>query len=221
MAGVTHDDGFHEIQLNGKQLVFLFMAVTVVSVVIFLCGVLVGRGVRIDRGLGGETASVQAGNEPAPPPAGRVRRAVGSAPVTPNEGPRFDDAAESRDPPVEKLQPTAEAPVAESGADRANPPPAAPPAPPKQGSQGRRRPVPQPAKAEPPNPALAEPAGRGMAVQVSAFRVRGEAEALANRLVGKGYKAYVVPPAPVRPRSSACAWGSSRNSARLTASPRN
>ena len=39
------DEGFREIQLNGKQLVFLFMAVTVVSVVIFLCGVLVGRGV--------------------------------------------------------------------------------------------------------------------------------------------------------------------------------
>ena len=40
------DDGFREIQLNGKQLVFLFMAATVVSVVIFLCGVLVGRGAR-------------------------------------------------------------------------------------------------------------------------------------------------------------------------------
>src|SRR5262245_60468390 len=39
------DEGFHEIQLNGKQLVFLFMAATVVSVVIFLCGVMVGRGV--------------------------------------------------------------------------------------------------------------------------------------------------------------------------------
>ena len=36
------DEGFREIQLNGKQLVFLFMAATVVSVVIFLCGVLVG-----------------------------------------------------------------------------------------------------------------------------------------------------------------------------------
>ena len=40
------DEGFHEIQLSGKQLVFLFMATTVVSVVIFLCGVLVGRGVK-------------------------------------------------------------------------------------------------------------------------------------------------------------------------------
>ena len=44
------DDGFHEIQLNGKQLVFLFMATTVVSVVIFLWGVLVGRGVRAQQG---------------------------------------------------------------------------------------------------------------------------------------------------------------------------
>ena len=49
MASRTTEDGFHEIQLNGKQLVFLFMAATVVSVVIFLCGVLVGRGVRTDR----------------------------------------------------------------------------------------------------------------------------------------------------------------------------
>ena len=51
MAAHTQDDGFHEIQLNGKQLVFLFMAATVVSVVIFLCGVLVGRGVRSERAL--------------------------------------------------------------------------------------------------------------------------------------------------------------------------
>ena len=40
------DQEVHEIQLNGKQLVFMFMAATVVSVVIFLCGVMVGRGVR-------------------------------------------------------------------------------------------------------------------------------------------------------------------------------
>ncbi len=49
LAHIAQDDGFHEIQLNGKQLVFVFMAATVVSVVIFLCGVLVGRGVRVDR----------------------------------------------------------------------------------------------------------------------------------------------------------------------------
>ena len=46
VAAQTQDDGFHDIQLNGKQLVFLFMSATVVSAVIFLCGVMVGRGVR-------------------------------------------------------------------------------------------------------------------------------------------------------------------------------
>ena len=45
----SNDDGFREIQLNGKQLVFLFMAVTVVLVVTFLTGVLVGRGVCAER----------------------------------------------------------------------------------------------------------------------------------------------------------------------------
>lgn len=63
MSSPTTDDGFHEIQLNGKQLVFLFMAATVVSVVIFLCGVLVGRGVRVERTV----AQVAALNE-APTP---------------------------------------------------------------------------------------------------------------------------------------------------------
>ena len=51
MAHELHEDGFHEIQLSGKQLVFLLMATTVVSIVIFLCGVLVGRGVQNARGL--------------------------------------------------------------------------------------------------------------------------------------------------------------------------
>jgi len=57
LASHIQDDGFREIQLNGKQLVFLFMAATVVSVVIFLCGVLVGRGVRVERSeAGGKTS---------------------------------------------------------------------------------------------------------------------------------------------------------------------
>jgi cell division septation protein DedD len=45
----SRDDDFREIQLNGKQLVFLFMVATVFSVVVFLCGVFVGRGVRAER----------------------------------------------------------------------------------------------------------------------------------------------------------------------------
>ena len=46
MTRRTSNEGFREIHLSGKQLVFLFIATTLVSVVIFLCGVLVGRGVR-------------------------------------------------------------------------------------------------------------------------------------------------------------------------------
>ena len=61
----VQDDGFHEIQLNGKQLVFLFMAATVVSVVIFLCGVLVGRGVRAER-VSADSAAVSAAPETTP-----------------------------------------------------------------------------------------------------------------------------------------------------------
>jgi DedD protein len=38
-------DASSDVTPNAKQLVFLFMAATVVAVVVFLCGVLVGRGV--------------------------------------------------------------------------------------------------------------------------------------------------------------------------------
>src|SRR5256885_16096348 len=58
------DEGLHEIQLNGKQLVFLFMASTVVAVVIFLCGVMVGRGVRAQRPAEAIEASVDAASDP-------------------------------------------------------------------------------------------------------------------------------------------------------------
>ena len=74
------DEGLHEIQLNGKQLVFLFMASTVVAVVIFLCGVMVGRGVRVQRPADAIEASVDAARDPtavtqAPVPQHRRRGA--------------------------------------------------------------------------------------------------------------------------------------------------
>jgi hypothetical protein len=80
------DDGFHEIQLSGKQLVFLFMATTVVSVVIFLCGVLVGRGVRGDTVRADATPPATSGAAPTPtkaedPPSPPVDSAA-SRPLT-------------------------------------------------------------------------------------------------------------------------------------------
>src|SRR5215471_6808638 len=87
------DDGFHEIQLNGKQLVFLFMAATVVSVVIFLCGVLVGRGVKTERaGTSADAAAVAAVAEPAPPPAAvATPPAAGSDPTAAAPPPAVGD----------------------------------------------------------------------------------------------------------------------------------
>ena len=71
VASQIQDDGFHEIQLNGKQLVFLFMAVTVVSVVIFLCGVLVGRGVRAERAATEVAVAGPVADTPVAPPSGQ------------------------------------------------------------------------------------------------------------------------------------------------------
>ena len=78
------DDGLHEIQLNGKQLVFLFMASTVVAVVIFLCGVMVGRGVRTQRPA--LEAAVEAASDPTSVVAPAVEPAPAAA-VTSNGGP--------------------------------------------------------------------------------------------------------------------------------------
>ena len=198
MAGATHDDGFHEIQLNGKQLVFLFMAVTVVSVVIFLCGVLVGRGVRLDRG-GVET--VEAAGQPEAPPPPPVDTGGNSAePVAPTETTSFTQRLESQNLQAEKIPPR-DAPVPRSepvfeAAPPAASPDAAKPAPPETSPAAPPAPAPRVANT-PAGPA--EPSGPGVAVQVSAFRVRQEADALANRLIGKGYAAYVVAPAPGAP----------------------
>jgi len=194
MAGATHDDGFHEIQLNGKQLVFLFMAVTVVSVVIFLCGVLVGRGVRLDRGPVETTVAAAPDDVPAPLPVEGAGNT--SEPVAAGEKTTFTQRLESTSPPTERLPPP-DAPTVKSE-------PVNEPAPPPAPAQADSKPAP----AAPPAAAAktadvpagpSEPAGPGVAVQVSAFRVRQEADALANRLIGKGYTAYVVPPAPGAP----------------------
>jgi hypothetical protein len=76
------DEGFREIQLNGKQLVFLFMAATVVLVVCFLFGVLVGRGVRENVGAGTEVADVRP--DPQAAAASETPAPLGATPpVTP------------------------------------------------------------------------------------------------------------------------------------------
>ena len=111
MASHTQDDGFHEIQLNGKQLVFLFMAATVVSVVFFLCGVWVGRGVRAERSAGSDGAALSAAAEPTPqpapaatpPPAGSDPR-VAAPPPPPAEDLSYYNRLEKSKPSSENLK---------------------------------------------------------------------------------------------------------------------
>ena len=181
------DHEVHEIQLNGKQLVFMFMAATVVSVVIFLCGVMVGRGVRqpaieslaaagsssIDPTAPTEALSAQAAPAPAPPPE--------------KEDLTYAERLESRTPLNEPLRLTetkaavtptvSEQPAVEKASAQKADPPAAPAAKPD---------------AVDASSTLSEPPGKGIVYQVQAFPTRTDAEALAARLKNKGYGAFVT-----------------------------
>ncbi len=202
MSQPTQDEGFHEIQLNGKQLVFLFIAATVVSVVIFLCGVLVGRGVRAGQNTVADVSpastiadmsSQQPAAAPAPTPAGSDPTAAAPPPAAGDDLSYFERLQKSKTPP-EQLKPASEqkAPVVERPAPvaaRETPPPAP------------KEPTPAPASAQAPvvDAARPEPAGQGFAVQIAALNVRSEADAIAKRLSSKGYAAYVLAPADGTP----------------------
>jgi cell division septation protein DedD len=191
VAHTVQDEGFHEIQLNGKQLVFLFMAATVVSVVIFLCGVLVGRGVRAERGGVAESTSTASAPDTTPQPALPTQPPAGSDP-TAAAAPPVDDLSyfsrlEKSKVPAEQLKPTPD--------ERASTP-----VPAEKGTAGPAPKAAQPPRPEPARPpaagATSEESGRqGSAVQIAALNVRSEADAIAKRLSSKGYAAYVISPA--------------------------
>jgi len=204
VSQLTQDEGFHEIQLNGKQLVFLFIAATVVSVVIFLCGVLVGRGVRAGQSTIADvspastiadTSSQQPAAVPAPTPAGSDPTAAAPPPAAGDDLSYFERLQKSKTP-SEQLKPGSEqkAPAVERPAPvaaRETPPPA-----PKESAPAA---APAPAQAPVVDAARPEPAGQGFAVQIAALNVRSEADAIAKRLSSKGYAAYVLAPADGTP----------------------
>ena len=193
------DEGFHEIQLNGKQLVFLFMAATVVSVVIFLCGVMVGRGVRAERG---PEAVVDAATQPPQTASAEPTTAAPPAPVNP--APARPTSPVTPQAAVEPPPPADDGPIDRAGKAGDAPPPAKPaaePAPaPKAAAAAPPSEKPAAGKAEPPpaekkSDAPLMPGDQsGWAVQVSAVRDRAEADTMARQLVTKGYQAYVLAP---------------------------
>jgi cell division septation protein DedD len=189
----SRDDGFHEIQLNGKQLVFLFMAATVVSVVIFLCGVLVGRGVRVERSTVAENSTLAEPPAADPAPRSAAPAAVAAdprtaPPPTATEDLSYFNRLERSNQPVEDLKPAAKPAAPEAkAADK----PAA-----ERGKSTGAVPV---KEKEAPAAAPAPPAGSGYAVQVAALNVRSEADAIAKKLTSKGYAAYVQTPSDGTP----------------------
>ena len=202
----TAEDGFHEIQLSGTQLVFLFMATTVVSGVIFLCGVLVGRGVQSARGSVAEAASLTSGGAPGAEDDATTAPASGEpTPVTDLSYPQSLQGKDAAPAPVtpgaaSELGTTpAQAAPSQAAAEPYPPPPAAPKEAPKETPKDAPKvAAAAPKEATPPPAPAAAPAPAedgGFTVQVTALKNRPEADTIAQRLQARGYKAYVVAPA--------------------------
>lgn len=180
------DDGFHEIQLSGKQLVFAFMIATMLAVAIFLCGVQVGRGVRSDRVVEGDALA-----SAAPPPAA----------ATPSQ-PAAAGGPPAAEPPAPAPEPDDELSYAKrlqgdqsASAEKLKGAPAA--------AAARPAPAPVSAKAAAkPEPPAAAPGGArpgAWIVQLTALRDRAACDTLVRRLASKGYPAFVLDPSPGSP----------------------
>jgi cell division septation protein DedD len=179
------DDSLRDSPLQGKQLVFLFMSVTVLAVVIFLCGVMVGRGARDARpalALAETVDPTATATAPTSPDATDAAATAKPATATeqelqyPTDLTRLDPPA---DLPLEPV-PAADAPV---------------PAVERRATASRDRPA-RSGVERPAEPAgeseFREPSGNGFVVQVHAARQRAEATAMAKRLATKGYSAFVT-----------------------------
>ena len=189
----THDDSFREIQLSGKQLVFLFMAVIVILVGVFLMGLQVGRGVLMARGVPGAESTAAANEAEPPPPPASASPSSTSSPATAGEKLSYAERLGAATPPKETLKPEASSAPPEAPSPKAEAPDPAP-------TPAKTAPI-APAKpaAAAPAASSAEPAGNGFAIQVAALREPEEADAIVKRLAGKGYSAYVVAPAKGQP----------------------
>jgi cell division septation protein DedD len=174
------DDSVREIQLNGKQLVFLFMSATLAAAVIFLCGVMVGRGV-----TAGPSALAEVAADLTFDPTADSRAPLGASVDAPSstspstvEDLSYARRLEAPEPPPEPTVEPVETPTPAVAQVRADQPPEASARP-----AGVRQ-----------DAAAPEPAGEGFVVQVAAVRVRSEAEEIARRLSAKGFPSFVTTP---------------------------
>jgi cell division septation protein DedD len=179
------DEQFHEFHLDGKQMVFLFMASTVVAVVIFLCGVMVGRGVRASRVEPVLEASPSSEVDSAEPPPD-----VDPSQTSPNIPNEFSYAERLRgdSPAPEHIRQTP------PGAARNEAPPPVPeepsPAPKPEARTNQESRMTEDAKAA--TTSLVEPSGAGYSVQVASVPKRSDAEAIGKTLLAKRYPAFIT-----------------------------
>jgi cell division septation protein DedD len=190
------------LHLSDKQLVFTFMTATALLVFAFLCGVLVGRGVKTARGPLNDPSSIAAeqvvadgGPADAPVADGVARPASGrggAAPAAGSDGLTYPDRL-GTNPPAEHLK--VSPPVREITPHETMPPP-----PPDVPEEPVAKPDagPAPAAAKPTAGAsttrAASSAPGDFTVQVAAVKSRGEADAIVKHLKSKGYDAFVFVP---------------------------
>jgi cell division septation protein DedD len=182
------DQGVREIQLNGKQLVFMFMTATVAAVVIFLCGVMVGRGVNATRVSAASAVTAEPVVDPTSTtqtlPSTPSDAATSGEPVSNQEDLKeltYAKRLEAPEPPPEPaVEPVTPAPVPAVAEPKVQAPPE----------------VTRAAKAADPG----EPTGNGFVVQVASLRSRDEADAIARRLSSKGFPSFVTTPGSSGPR---------------------
>ena len=182
-----YDDGaYYEVQLNNKQLVFFFMATLAIAVVVFLCGVMVGRGVR--------DATLQAGSNDIA--AGRLSPLGQDAKPKPADKPQLDYTERlETDRPKESLKSvspeTIQSEPKRSPAPAAKPP-AKPPAKPAAKPAAKPPPKPQTAMKSTPRATgnLGSPEG-SFTIQVVALKTEDGARSLLTRLQQKNYRAYL------------------------------
>ncbi len=213
------DQEVHEIQLNGKQLVFMFGAATMVSVVIFLCGVMVGRGVRQPQADVAAAGTTDPALDPtASPDVSTSRSALpaDSAPAPDQERLTYAEHLEAPVVPDEPLKPAEPRPKPTVAPTVA--PAIAATAPPSKAvlAQDKKQPVPPKAPAAQKASAtkadatkadamkagvmkagaataasrFVEPPGKGYVIQVGVFPTLDAAEAQRRHLTAKGYNAF-------------------------------
>lgn len=192
------DDGFHEVQLGKKQLVFFFMAAAVTLVVVFLMGVWVGKSAR--RVEGDVVAEVPTADVTPDTPQPPTQVAAGELDYTARlqtaggkTEPKADPKAEEPAKPTE-----APTPAAESGAQDATAKTPVVAAKPADTKPAPKTPAPE-TKAAAPTTTPAPAAGT-FTLQVGAFGTKKPADALVAQLKKKGYVAYVFtsPGGPVK-----------------------